>query len=555
MNRCSRIAYRHEFREPPGGAVPSGMRAVSTACFSIGKRAEPAASRIAGGPAGRVGQNGSTELRTVLENVQILAVSSAGCQRQSPGRRRSDGSIEGRGHRHGGARRLRQPYSRWRFEIRLDEGTTPRHALTLAALFRASGKLRGRRGRIRASGNRAVLGSSHSTARPRSRCERLRRWGNCRLKPLKSLRALLGVSAIIRGAWPFRSGDAARKLIQNLQQKHELEMVSSERLMAGVGRPISYRAGAKPYQLHVQFAPEWMPNGKLGLRVKPQYRHSGTAREQPRKKYEAGLAGHVQFSGAGLRERSSRPKLGGTPVSRPFLEEHKHLVIFVSTQTIQQASPAAVARNTRQESGAVGAGAFLRSGLSHDLPGGRPGRAHRMVHAAAHGRGGGWPKDMSEHLLDESPRLLKEESSEQHLTMGPAARKIRFRANHAPAPAAGGADLVGRTDHAAHAAGKQCRAGICDAVRLDSRLGRPADRGSRGGPALSLHSALPRQALPPVRREFSGRARFTGAFVARRTSLPRRDGDCGRGMRAARRGRNAPDGDGRKLWERPGSKR
>src|SRR5208282_1768213 len=45
----------------------------------------------------------------------------------------------------------------------------------------------------------------------------------------------------------FGSGENATKLIQSLQEKHELEVVSGERLMAGVGRPISYRAGTAPY--------------------------------------------------------------------------------------------------------------------------------------------------------------------------------------------------------------------------------------------------------------------------------------------------------------------
>jgi hypothetical protein len=44
-----------------------------------------------------------------------------------------------------------------------------------------------------------------------------------------------------------------------------LEVVSSERLMAGVGRPISYRAGAAPYQLRVQFSPEFATGGASGL--------------------------------------------------------------------------------------------------------------------------------------------------------------------------------------------------------------------------------------------------------------------------------------------------
>ena len=97
--------------DAPGGPVPTGMRAVSLHIY----QSESVLSLLR--PGSRVDleavldKNGSTELRTILENVRILAVSSRGCQRQSPGWRGGDNSDQGPGHRHGGARRLRQPYS------------------------------------------------------------------------------------------------------------------------------------------------------------------------------------------------------------------------------------------------------------------------------------------------------------------------------------------------------------------------------------------------------------------------------------------------------------
>ena len=164
--------------------------------------------------------------------------------------------------------------SRIRLALRnpLDEETTPRQAMTLAALFSSSGK----------------LGADAPESTPAGRGGAGTIPSNCASSVLDSSDAALGeLQAQLMGGGPddswrvaaFRSGDDAWKLIQKLQQKHELEVVSSERLMAGVGRPISYRAGAKPYQLRVQFAPEWPPSGKLGLRVKPQIGFADTWRK------------------------------------------------------------------------------------------------------------------------------------------------------------------------------------------------------------------------------------------------------------------------------------
>jgi len=124
-----------------------------------------------------------------------------------------------------------------------------------------------------------------------------------------------------------------------------LEVVSSERLMAGIGRPISYHAGAKPYQLRVQFSPEWRPNGKLGLQVKPQINVSGEA-GVALKKYDAGLPDTSSFLVQGfLNDPPGENSPGRIFPARSW--EHRHLVIFVSAHAIQQTSPVAVARTDR----------------------------------------------------------------------------------------------------------------------------------------------------------------------------------------------------------------
>jgi hypothetical protein len=140
----------------------------------------------------------------------------------------------------------------------------------------------------------------------------------------------------------FRSGDDARKLIRSLEKQHELEVVSGERLMAGIGRPISYRTGAKTYQFRVQFSPEWLATGKLGLRVKPQIVAPSAPEAKP---YDAGLPDTSSFLLQGFQNDPGQNWAAKLFPGRSW--EHKHLVIYVSTRIIQQTSPAAVARTDR----------------------------------------------------------------------------------------------------------------------------------------------------------------------------------------------------------------
>ena len=153
--------------------------------------------------------------------------------------------------------------SRIRLALRnpMDQETTPRHALTLSALF---------------SGRNEPEADGPETTRPATAASwnhpiRLHVWvleaTDAGLEALRSRSAEVAPSDDSWRVTAFSSGDEAAQLVHRLEQKQQLEVVSSERLMAGVGRPISYRAGAKPYQLRVQFSPEWLPTGQLALRV------------------------------------------------------------------------------------------------------------------------------------------------------------------------------------------------------------------------------------------------------------------------------------------------
>ena len=167
--------------------------------------------------------------------------------------------------------------SRIRVALRnpMDQETTPRHSLTLAALFSGSSK---------AEADTPESGRSVAEQavwdHPIQLHVRVLEVSDAALAELRAQSTEVTSEGPSDHSWrvaAFRSGEEAAKLIQSLQQKHQLEVVSSERLMAGVGRPISYRAGVKPYQLRVQFSPEWVAQTKLSLRVKPQIAGSNGA--------------------------------------------------------------------------------------------------------------------------------------------------------------------------------------------------------------------------------------------------------------------------------------
>jgi hypothetical protein len=164
------------------------------------------------------------------------------------------------------------------------------------------------------------------------------------LEELRSQSALVETGVETDGgsnkAWrlsAFHSAGDGRVLIRSLEQKHELEMVSGERLMAGVGRPISYHVGTKEDELRVQFSPEWRGTNQVRLHVKPRI---GVANAPDIQVPET--SGFLLESG--LSDTAGRPIATQLFPGRSW--EHRHLVLFVTTLTIQQTTPEAVAHNT-----------------------------------------------------------------------------------------------------------------------------------------------------------------------------------------------------------------
>jgi hypothetical protein len=168
----------------------------------------------------------------------------------------------------------------------LDSGAGPRHSMALASVFTSDG------------------GTEATAAQPAAM------WNHAiqlHVQALAASPAALGVlDAGLNGGKDALSVDAlggdvdAEQLIRGMEQKQELEIVSSWRLTAGVGRPISFRAGTgKACRLRVQFSPELDSTGKLSLRVKPEVslqRGHGMETRQ----YTAGLRDANAFLVSGL---------------------------------------------------------------------------------------------------------------------------------------------------------------------------------------------------------------------------------------------------------------
>ena len=330
-----RVSQRAPEGGGTGGLVPTGMRAVSLHVF----QSESVLNMLR--PGSRVDlqavseKDNAAELRTVLENVQVLSVVAPDTNGNRPA-----GAVVTVLLRAGDADMvaLADAGSRIRLALRnpMDEETSPRHSLTLAALFSSRKEPESDGPESRSPGN------AEGWVHPIQFHVWVLETSDAGLEELRAQSAEVTSArspASSDNSWrvaAFHSGDEAARLVHSLKQKHEVEVISGERLMAGVGRPISYVTGTQPDQLRVQLSPELLGTGRLGLRVKPQIGIS---------KYEAGLPDTSSFLILGFgNDHAGQNSLARLFPGRSW--EHKHLVIFVSTRIIQQTSTVAVARNT-----------------------------------------------------------------------------------------------------------------------------------------------------------------------------------------------------------------
>ena len=340
-----RVASRDGKSGQGAGGVPSGMRAVS---IRVGE-----SSGVIGllRPGTKVDvqavlhSNTTSELRTILQNVEVLAVSPqpepmGGNQPAMPVvtvlTHAQDADLIA----------LADSGARIRLALRnpLDEATLPRRSMALVSVFEPN----------RGAGGTTALGES-SKASPTASAPA---WDHAIQLHVRAL----GVStAALReldskltgsdgndsmGVAVFRADADTDQLIRGLEQKQELEIVSSWKLTAGVGRPVSFRAGTGPgCRLRVQFSPEIDRAGKLSLRVKPEVSLQRGEGVETRK-FAAGLRDDGSFLVRGLlKDQADRQVLERLYPGHYW--SGRQLVILVTSRGAKPSSVAAVARGNR----------------------------------------------------------------------------------------------------------------------------------------------------------------------------------------------------------------
>jgi hypothetical protein len=283
----------------------------------------------------------TAQLRTILQNVEVLAVSPqpepAGGNQPAVTvvtvlTRAQDADLIA----------LADTGARIRLALRnpLDDGTTPRRSMPLASVFENAARTESSSPSATASGwehpiqlHVRALGVSQSA-----------------LGELDSkLTSLAGGDSL--GVAVFRADADADQLIRGLEQRQELEIVSSWKLTAGIGRPVSFRAGTNSTgagpacRVRVRFTPEIDSAGKFSLRVQPEinlWRGEGLET----RKYAAGLRDDGSFLVQGLlKDQSDRQALERLYPGHTW--NGRQLVILVTSRGPKQSSTAAVARANR----------------------------------------------------------------------------------------------------------------------------------------------------------------------------------------------------------------
>lgn len=342
-----RVASRDAKSGQGAGGVPTGMRAVSIrvsdssgviALLHPGTKVDvQAVSR----------KETSTDLRTILQDVAVLAVSpqpesAGGNQPALPVvtvlTRPQDADLIA----------LADSGARIRLTLRnpLDDTTAPRRSMALASVFTSNGPA-GETAAPAQSLKTAPAASSAVWDRPIQLHVRALAVSAPALSELDAKLAGAGGNDSISVA-AFRTDADSDQLVRGLEQKQELEIVSSWKLMAGVGRPISFRAGTSgSCRLRVQFTPEFDAAGKLNLRVKPEVRlkhGDGTETRQ----YVAGLREGGAFLVRGLlKDQTDRQALDELYPGHSW--SGRQLVILVTSRDVKQPVTASLAHSHRRQ--------------------------------------------------------------------------------------------------------------------------------------------------------------------------------------------------------------
>ncbi len=290
-----------------GGAIPAGMRAISlrvsessgiVSLLRKGTRVDVQAV---------LERSGTAELRTVLQNVEVLSV---GTQLEPVGGNRPPAPVVTvlAKAQDADAVALADSSARVRIALRnpLDEAAPVRHSLGLTALFSGASTVPAAASSQQASkpeSGKPAVSSSTTFEHPVQLHVQVLGASVEALGVLDSKLAAATRNGALHVA-AFRTDTDAGELVRGLEQKQELEIVSAWTLTAGVGRPISFRAGTAPDQFRVVFSPEADSGGKISLRVKPEITLQRDEGIETRK-YDADLPDGVSFLVKGLLKAQS----------------------------------------------------------------------------------------------------------------------------------------------------------------------------------------------------------------------------------------------------------
>ncbi|HLG98718.1 MAG TPA: Flp pilus assembly protein CpaB [Bryobacteraceae bacterium] len=248
----------------PGGPVPAGEQAVSirisesdglVGLLRPGARVDLQAIED---------KNGSTELRTILQNVEVLSVNP---QAQAAGARGSVSVVTVLTRPDDvDLLALADSGARLRLSLRnpLDQDAAPRRALALASVFQGNSS--------RPVVPVAVSPSSSPSvgaAPPVQLDLHVLRATPEAMRQLESkLEHPIAGNSI--GVVPFAAGLDARELIEKLAAEHAIEILTEQTLTASRARPARFRAGAASGRLGVVFFVGGGSDRKLNLRVQPE---------------------------------------------------------------------------------------------------------------------------------------------------------------------------------------------------------------------------------------------------------------------------------------------
>ncbi|HTS49000.1 MAG TPA: Flp pilus assembly protein CpaB [Bryobacteraceae bacterium] len=241
-----------------GSSVPSGLRAVSIrvsesdgliGLLRPGAKVDLQAVQE---------RNGGLELRTILQDVEVVAVSP---QTQPAGGNRGPVSIVTVLARPEDADvvALADSGTRLRLSLRnpLDSGAEPHRALSLGSVFQANGVT-------------PVSGPFAATDR-RSLEVRLQVL-RATTRALSQLEAKLArpASGTAMAVTPFADQTESRQLIEKLVGEHQVEILSERSLSAAIGRPARFRSGPASGKVGISFFTQAGKDGRLTLRVQPE---------------------------------------------------------------------------------------------------------------------------------------------------------------------------------------------------------------------------------------------------------------------------------------------